>query len=223
VAKHFLTSKDTDRVLDVIELSFRLVEKMTQGFQYSSYAHPKISPAKAITELNVRFLEHAVGYQYESGQLIRKDSELLHTEVVRPTLQLLADTRFQGANSEFLAAHQHYRAGRHKECLNECLKALESTLKIICQQRNWAFAPGASAKDLLDTCFAKGLLPPLLQSHFSSVRNTLESGVPTLRNKLAGHGQGAVDVLLPSYYAGYALHLTGAAILFVVQAEGDLK
>jgi hypothetical protein len=32
-----------------------------------------------------------------------------------------------------------------------------------------------------------------------------------------------VDVLLPSYYAGYALHLTGAAILFVVQAEGDLK
>lgn len=223
VAKFLLTSKHDERVFDVIELSFRCIEKMTQGSYYTSCAHSKITPSQAIGELNARFLEHAVGYQYEAGLLIRKDSELLHSEVVKPTLAFLADKRFQGANGEFLNAHQHYRAGCHKECLNECLKAFESTLKVICDSQGWSYDPGAGAKQLLDLCFKNNLLPALLQSHFSALRNTLESGVPTLRNKLAGHGQGTEEVSIPPYYAGYALHLTASAILFLVQAEGDLK
>lgn len=44
---------------------------------------------------------------------------------------VLSDKRYKGASQEFLAANEHYRHGRYKECLNDCLKAFESTMKII--------------------------------------------------------------------------------------------
>ena len=108
-------------------------------------------PDQAIEDLNARFLEHGIGYQFVSGAgIVRKDSEFLHKEVLLPTLSLLSDKLYQGAQDEFLKAHEHYRHGRIKECLNECLKAFESTLKTICQIRGWKFQQTDAAKALLD-------------------------------------------------------------------------
>ena len=86
---------------------------------------------EAIAELNTRFREHGVGYQYESGEIIRVDSQLLHSEVVKPALALLTSKEYEGANTEFLKAFEHYRKNDTKECLNECLKAFESTMKAL--------------------------------------------------------------------------------------------
>ena len=47
---------------------------------------------------------------------------------------------YAGANDEFLRAHEHYRHKRHKECLNECLKAFESMMKAICKKRRWPYS-----------------------------------------------------------------------------------
>ena len=80
----------------------------------------------AVFELNARFREHRVGYQYESGDIIRVDSQLIHAEVVKPALALLAAPEYAGANAEFLKAFEHYRKGDTKGCLNECPKAFES-------------------------------------------------------------------------------------------------
>src|SRR6185295_19378504 len=104
VTAHLLKAKDVDVALNVIELSFKCIEVFTSKYQYQSYAHPKATPEQAIAELNARFLEHGVGYQYEagqdgeSGQLIRKDSEIIHAEVMKPALVFLADKMYQGAN-----------------------------------------------------------------------------------------------------------------------------
>ncbi len=222
VSAFLLSAREPEKVLDVIELSFRFIEAFTTDYQYRSYASPKISPEEAIAELNARFLEHGVGYQYESRHIVRKDSEILHSEAVKPALVFLSGPMYKGANEEFLNAHKHYRGGQYKECLNECLKALESVLKAICDKRKWKYDTGATANALLDVCFRNTLVPVYLQSHFNSLRNTLESGVPTLRNKTSGHGQGSQPVSIPPYYAGYALHLTASAILLLVQAERDL-
>jgi hypothetical protein len=51
--------------------------------------------------LNLRFLEHGVGYKYEAGTLIRIDSELVHAEVVKPALNLLRAKEYKGANENF--------------------------------------------------------------------------------------------------------------------------
>ena len=176
----------------------------------------------AITELNQRFREHAIGYQFASGEIVRVDFLLIHSSAVLPALQLLGQPIFHCANIEFLTAHEHYRHGRTKECLIECLKALESTIKIICTKRNWSFKPTDTAKPLIDIVFSNNLLPSHLQSHFSGLRSTLEGGVPTVRNKFAGHGQGPIEVNVPSYLASYVLHLTASNILLLAQADEAL-
>lgn len=209
VYNFFLTAEDTDIALDVIELCFQVVS-----------ADERRDPA--IRELNERFLEHGIGFQFESNQIVRIDSKFIHKEIVKPVLQLLNDPIFAGANEEFLKAHEHYRHGNHKECLNECLKAFESSMKAICQKRKWTFKETDTAKALLDICFREGLIPSFLQAHFSSLRSGLESGVPTVRNKLSGHGQGSQQIVVPGYFVRYMLNLTATSILLLIEAEKEL-
>nr|WP_225225336.1 hypothetical protein [Komarekiella delphini-convector] len=169
-----------------------------------------------------RFREHGVGYQHESGEIIRVDSQIIHAEVVKPVLHLLSDPRFQGANEEFLQAHEHHRHGRYKECLVDCLKAFESTMKIICNTQGWIYQPTDGAKKLIDVCFQNNLIPSYLQTQFTSLKQNLESGVPAVRNKNGGHGQGSQQINVPQYFAAYQLHMTASTILFLLEAEKAL-
>jgi uncharacterized protein DUF7014/AbiJ-like protein len=217
IATFLRAEKDHEKVLDLIEVSFQTL----QGKRWGDY-RTRMSARHAIDELNKRFLEHGIGYQYESGTIIRKDSEFLHSEVVRPTLQLLGDKRFVGANEEILTAHEHYRHGRLKEALNECLKAFESTMKCICEIRRWSFQKNDTAKSLIDVCLSNRLVPEFQLSQLQALRSLLETGVPTVRNKLSGHGQGAVPVAVSEHYASYLLHLTATTIKFLIECEKEL-
>ena len=131
-----LQTQKIEKTIDVIELSFKILDRVIRGDEHQ-YEYPgrKISPDDAIAELNYRFREHGVGYQYESGAMIRVDSQLVHSEVVQPALRVLSDPMYKGANAEFMSAHEHYRARKYKECLNDCLKAFESCIKAICAKR----------------------------------------------------------------------------------------
>lgn len=150
-------------------------------------------------------------------QIIKKDSTFLHTEAVQPVLSNLADARYKGANEEFLKAHDHYRHGRYHECLNECLKSFESTMKIICHEKSWAYQQTDTASKLIKTCLDNGLVPTFSEQQLTSLRTLLESGVPTVRNKRAGHGQGTQTNDVPDHLAQYALHLTAATILLLTE------
>jgi len=141
----------------------------------------------------------------------------MHAEITKPAIALLWNQKYQGANEEFLKAHEHYRHGRNKECLADCLKAFESTLKIICTEKNWPFQPTDTAKTLIQVCFTNGLIPPFMQNQFTSLKSLLESGIPTLRNKLGGHGQGQIPQQVSNEITRYGLNLTGANIIFLVE------
>jgi len=209
-----------EKALDVIELCFQLIDRVVRDYNYQNYATDiKTTPDDAIAELNSRFLEAGVGYRFESGELIRVDSEFLHSEAVKPALDLLRDKEYKGANSEFLKGHEHYRHGRYEETLTECLKAFESTLKVICHRNRWTYSQNDTAKKLLDICFSAGLIPDYLQSEFTALRATLESGTPVTRNKQGGHGQGVVLRQVPQHLAGYVLNLTASSIVFLIEAD----
>lgn len=60
-----------------------------------------------------------------------------------------------------------------------------------------------------------------MQSHVSALRSLLESGVPTIRNKLGGHGQGEEIRHVSQHHASYALHLTASNILFLSDMENE--
>ena len=175
----------------------------------------------AIGELNERFREHGVGYQFDR-EIVRVDSQLLHAEVVKPALSLLRSPEYKGAQAEFLAAHSHYRHGRSKEAIAECLKALESVMKAISAKRGWKHDAKATAKPLLDVLFNNGLIPAFWAQHFGGLRAVLESGVPTARNNLSGHGQGVTVKPVPEHIVGFILHSTASVIVFLAEAEKAL-
>jgi Domain of unknown function (DUF7014)/AbiJ N-terminal domain 4 len=220
----FLLKASTEHALDLIELTFRVIDRQIRRLPLLNRRDTNITqdPDEAIKELNHRFREHNIGYQFESSELIRVDSQFVHAEMVKPVLALLHETGFKGAQEEFLKAHEHYRHGRSKEAIAEALKAFESTMKTICDARKWPYRPNATAKPLLEILFDKGLIPSTLQSHFTAFRTTLEAGLPTVRNKTSGHGQGAQPVVIPDYMASYALHLAATNILMLVQAHNAL-
>ena len=185
------------------------------------YFHYTMTQSQAVEELNTRFKEHGIGYQFESNEIVRIDSKFLHQEAVKPALQILEATHYAGANEEFRKAHGHYRHRRYSEAINECLKALESTLKVICKKRKWAFSDRDPAKILLEIIFKNGLVPDYLENEFTGLRAVLESGVPTIRNRESGHGAGEEPRHIPQHLTAYVLHLTASAIVFISRCDDE--
>ncbi len=220
--KNFLIKSDTvDKVLDLIELSFRYIDRKARKFSSQDRKLRGISliASEAIAELNERFLRNSVGYRFENGMIFRFDSDLIHTEVVIPALQFLQQPGFEGPRDEFLQAHRHYRSGDMKAAIVDANNAFESTLKSICKQRNWQYEQGARASDLVNLVREKGLLPNYLSKSFEQLAAILKSGLPKVRNEEGAHGQGATPSETPYYVAAYALHLAAAKILFLAESH----
>jgi hypothetical protein len=219
LGEFFLKTEDAEKVMSIVEIAFLIAQNVHGN---PRYPRTRMSPEDGIDELNIRFRQHSVGYQFESNEIIRVDSQILHSEVVQPVLKLLSHGGFEGPNDEFLGAHDHYRHGRYEEAINECLKALESVLKVLCTKRNWTFDPNDTSKRLLDIVFENRLIPAYLQTEFSGVRAILESSVPTTRNRAGGHGQGATVREVPRHLASFVLHSTAANILLLCEADAAL-
>ena len=192
-------------VLSMIEIGLRYIE---DAFRTND----------VVNEINRRFREHSLGYQYHEGLIIEMTSEYIHTEVVEPAITLLHDAGFEGPLEEFMEAHKHYRLGNTEDSMVNSLKAFESTMKSICDKRSWAYGSSYTASKLIAVIFQNKLISTEMQSHFNALRTTLESGVPTVRNKKGGHGQGMTPVEIPDYLAAYTLHLTAANIVLLMKA-----
>jgi hypothetical protein len=222
VLNFMLQTDDVEKALDVVEVSMRYIQNFIKPRfrEFEIDANVKIEPDIAVEELNGRFKEHGVGYQFEGNQMIRVDSTYMHSEVVKNVINLLWNNTFSGANEEFLKAHEHYRKGNNTECLNECLKAFESTMKVICDEKVWAYNQNDTAKKLIAKCLNNQLIPTYLQDQLHSLPKLLESGVPTIRNKLGGHGQGNTQQTADDEITRYALNLTGSNIILLVEQSG---
>ena len=219
VHNFFLRTTDVEKALSVIEVSLWVAQATWKTLKGSYSFRFKETLDNAVVELNTRFQEHSIGYQFESNKIVRVDSQFLHKEAVRPALRLLTATHYAGADEEFRKAHEHYRHQRYGEAVNECLKSLESILKVICKKRQWPFKNTDTANALFQIVFERNLVPDYLQSQFTSLRAVLESGVPTIRNREGGHGSGEERRKIPPYLAAYVLHLTASAIVFLSQCD----
>ncbi|EIZ1200690.1 hypothetical protein MPJ20_004679, partial [Escherichia coli] len=80
-----------------------------------------------------------------------------------------------------------------------------------------------TASKLINSCLSQNLIPAYLQSQFTSLKTMLETGIPTIRNKNAGHGQGADIKEVPEELASYMLHLTATNLLFLLKCEKNIK
>lgn len=224
IIARFENESDIEICLDIIEITFRSIDSVVRRNISSAEKYGATQwPDDAIDELNERFKADGVGYEFVSGEIIRIDSQFIHSEVVKPALVLLqGDPCFEGTKSEFFSAHDHYRHGKYKETLVDCLKSFESCMKAICEKHQWECKPGDTAKKLIETCLVNNLIPVYMQEQFTQLRCLLESGVPTIRNKEGGHGQGTEVKEVPQRLASYVLHLTAANIVFLAECEKEL-
>jgi hypothetical protein len=218
----FLGQRDVEQCLDIIEIVFACMVQYVRADSYVNFDGMAII-GHAADELNARFQEHAVGYEFRENRFIRIDSGLMHKEAVTPAMVLLREPFLSGANDEFSKAHAHFRHQRFGECMNECLKAFESTMKGICHKHGWAYDKDRdTASKLLEICKRNGLFPSYLETSLAGLVSVL-GNVATARNRMSGHGQGPQPIQIPVETAAFVLNSTAANILYLASLEKRLK
>ena len=143
---------------------------------------------------------------------------------MKPTLKLLFEEGFEGAEDEIRNVYERRRKGDNKNAILEAGKAFESTMKIICDKQGYAYDKNKDTVQKLITILENnGFYPSYKNAHLTSIRTTLETGLPVVRNKVAGHGQGNQIITIPDEYTDYALHLAATNILFLVRLYRNKK
>lgn len=221
---NYIMTAEKDKTLDMVEIGFQTINLAKSWPEYlRKRSNITQSPDDAIEELNDRFQEHNIGFRFTNNQIMPMDSEYMHKEVIEPALNLLLESDFKGALDEFSKGYKHLREKNIQDAIVNVNNAFESTMKSICDKRGWKYDTNATAKKLIEICFQEGLIPDELQSQFSALRSTLESGLPVIRNNKAGHGQGLQKREVPSYLAFYAINLAASNIVFLINAYKSLK
>lgn len=216
IERYFEELTDTDKILNFIEITFTIILHFKSGDDQLRF-----STKNAVSNLNTRFKENGFGYEFVDGKIIRIDNKLLHSEIIQSALVFLLNEGFSNANEEYLRAHEHFRHGRNHECLNDCLKSFESTMKIICNMNGWEFKETDTAKVLINVLLSNEFFPKYHDNYLVSLKQLLESNIPTIRNKNSAHGQGIEVKIIPNSLASYMLYSTGATINLLVGTQFD--
>ncbi|CUP63170.1 hypothetical protein BH721_10695 [Clostridium baratii] len=231
--KEFLLKHDNvEEVIDIVELSFLVIDKIIRKRDPFGQRNDRCQKADdAITDLNYRFKENSVGYEYIEGKIIRVDRMFTHNEIVKPSIKLLYEEEFEGACNEFLKAHEHYKNKEYKDSILYSGKAFESTMKTICEKLKYPYDKEKhTANKLIGILCDKDFIPISLKTHFDGldkaiggIRTSLDSGLPTLRNRKGGHGQGDEVVYVPEELVTYALNLSATNIVLLVNLYKKYK
>ena len=181
---------------------------------------------RAADELNLRFKQHSLGYEFTNGEIIPKTNEVIHQQIIKPALKILTDERFRGAEEEYLLAFEHFKTGNNKDAILNAGKAFESTIKTICKELKYKYEYTSSAKKLVETLKSNGFYPSYLDSCLNNLCGLLEEGAPVVRNKESGHGQGASVKSTADEYVEYVLNTVASNIVFLYrlfESKGSVK
>ncbi len=161
-----------------------------------------------ITDINDIFKISKIGYEIVNERIIRKDSEFLHEQVIKQTVNLLYTNEFKGPFEEFQEALDHYMLKEYDDTIHKANKAFESTMKSVLTKLNINFSQKETANKLIQILSANGIIYTYMQSLFQ--------GLPTIRNDQGGHGQGLDPKVVNQSYAELSLNLAGTFIVFLI-------
>ena len=235
----FLKHPDTttEDILDIVELTFsteiipkyppsllaatQLTSAMSAGLEIAEF---NIRKNQYIAELNQRFKQHNLGYALINDQIIRTDSELLNEKTTIPAFKLLKDVRFSSAEDEMQKAFRFRRDGENAEAISNAEKAFESTMAVICNELQYTIkGTKRSAGVYLTALRNNDFYPSYLNDHLTHICNTLDNGLPCVRNEHGGHGAGTASTYISDAFADYALHLAATNIVFLVDLFNEKK
>ncbi len=204
-------------ILDFIDicianLNIEILESV--DYQKCNLQLLKISFIDLLNEM----LEHNnLGYELVNDIIVTKQSDFLHIEAVCKPLTLLKNEEFNGALKEFENAIVKYTEHDYEHTIIEACKAYESTMKSILDKLGVEYDKDrCTASALLNLLKEKGLFDSFMADSLSKVTNILSSGLPTVRNKVSGHGDGLEIVEVKRSYASFAINLAGTYIVLLI-------
>jgi AbiJ N-terminal domain 4 len=218
-----------DEFLSIVEICGRMLTGISDrsivfgNNVYDNESSQSKLAATSIEKINRRFEQHGVGYQFENGAIVRIDSKLVHAELIKPALYLLARSDFAKANKEFMTSHRHYRAAEYKDSVTAANRAFESILKAICDLEGWQYDKGDRASELTTKVSANGLFTHQFDKGLSTYVAMLKTGLPNVRNEAGGHGEGLAAKAVTAHIARFAINLTASNILFLGDSYDAMK
>jgi hypothetical protein len=88
-------------------------------------------------------------------------------------------------------------------------------MKIVLSRNSVSVPCDATFSTLVKLLFDNQVIPTFYSAQLTGLRSMLESSVATMRNKMAGHGQGEQAAIIPPEYARYTLCSAANAMLFL--------
>ena len=189
-------------VLDALEAFYRLLPDERRGpFQ---------------SDLNEVLAEEASPWRMSDGHMYLVDSHFLDALKDQVEEEMKREG-FLGAYEEFKDARRYLQAGAVDDAIHKANCAFESALKSLLYREE------GTADDLLKMLREKtDLLDAVpVEAQKALVLKVLQ-GLPVLRHKLGGHGQGTQPVNVPRAYGDLAINLAATYIKFLLDIKKDL-
>ncbi|MGB4035532.1 MAG: hypothetical protein WBH41_00905 [Limnochordia bacterium] len=199
--KDFMEFSYPHCVLDALEAFYRLLpDDRTQAFQ---------------VELNQVLDEERSPWRMTDGRMYLIDSRFLDA-LKDQAEEEMKRHGFLGAYEEFRDAREHLQAGDIDDAIHKANCALESVLKSLLDERE------GTAGDLLKKLRTKTrLLHAVPDEAQKAITSCVLQGLPALRHKLGGHGQGAHPIDIPRAYGDLAINLAAAYVKFLLDVKKE--
>lgn len=190
--------------LEVIE---QFIEELST-FGEDGYGKGRASNFQA--EINEAMMDFECPWRLSDGRFFQVDADFFNAEIIQKGEDVLREKGFEGAHDEFREAREDLVDGKTKDVILKAFKSFESTLKTMLNQQS------GDIMELLRLFREKGFMDDIPEAPAKAVGKAVLGSLATLRNELAGHGQGNAVLDVPRHYAVLAIHLAGSMNQFVL-------
>jgi hypothetical protein len=194
--RHVILHEEPKLVFDLIELALGQMEDGERE--------------KCRKKINEIFDVHDCAWRIADGEFFKLDADFMGARLAANAHDALVANRYVGAADEFAKARQVLGTGDAKDSIFYAAKSIESVMKVM------SGSPHANADQLVKIMLTQGYFDDLPESIRNGFAEQVMKTLPFIRNKLAGHGQGADIVNVPALYGDLAVQLAAVFHNFLI-------
>lgn len=194
--KHLVRHAEGHVVFDFIELAMAQMDQEDRE--------------KCRIRINKIFDLHECAWRIADGEFFKLDADFMGVRLAANAHDALAANCFVGAADEYAKARLELGSGDVKDGIFYAGKSFESVMKVMTGMQH------ATADQLIKAMLSQKYFDDLPESIRSGFAAQVMKTLPFLRNKLAGHGQGAEIVDVPPVYGELAIQLAASFHNFLI-------